>query len=133
MAGLSLAALLAALRPPGGKTAAVLIAGAVIVTISPLIAPPAVAAGFSDYTIPITITNSGGSDVGAFDLTIYLDGDKAAIKHVDGIDAGATATINLPLYTTPGKHRLRVVADEAGAIKDANRGNNAAEGECVFP
>lgn len=132
-AGLSLAALLAALRPPGGKTAAVLIAGAVIVTISPLIAPPAVAAGFSDYTIPITITNSGGSDVGAFDLTIYLDGDKAAIKHVDGIDAGATATINLPLYTTPGKHRLRVVADEAGAIKDANRGNNAAEGECVFP
>ncbi|MCC7555538.1 MAG: DUF3344 domain-containing protein [Methanoculleus marisnigri] len=132
-AGLSLAALLAVRRPPRETMTAVLIAGVVIVVTSPLIAPPAVAAGFSDYTVPITITNSGGSDVGAFDLTIYLDGDKAAIKHVDGIGAGATTTIDLPLYTTPGKHRLRVVADEAGAIKDTNRGNNAAEGEYVFP
>ncbi|MDK2889385.1 MAG: hypothetical protein PWR21_16 [Methanoculleus sp.] len=132
-AGLCLAALLAALRPPGGKTAAVLVAGVVIVGLSPLMVPPGAAAGFSDYTIPVTITNGGGSDVGAFDLTIYLDGDKAAVKHVDGIGAGATATIEVPLYTTPGKHRLKVVADEGGAIKDANRGNNAAEGDHVFP
>ncbi len=133
LAGLSLAALLTALRPPGGKVAIVLVAGAVIVAACPLMAPPAAAAGFSDYTVPITITNSGGSDVGAFDLTIYLDGDKAAVKHVDGIATGTTATIEVPLYTTPGKHRLKIVADEGGAIKDANRGNNAAEGEYVFP
>jgi len=133
VAGLSLAALLAAMRPPGGKIAIALVAGAVIVAACPLVAPPAAAAGFSDYTIPITVRNGGGSDVGAFDLAIYLDGDKAAVKHVDGIGAGATVTIDVPLYTTPGKHRLRVVADEKGAIKDSNRANNAAEGEYVFP
>lgn len=132
-AGLSLAALLAALRPPRGKTSIVLVAGAAIVALSPLMVLPGAAAGYLDYTVPITIMNGGGSDVGAFDLTIYLDGDKAAVKHVDGIGAGATAAIDLPLYTTPGKHRLRVVADEAGAIKDTNRGNNAAEGDYVFP
>ncbi|WP_292407361.1 MULTISPECIES: CARDB domain-containing protein, partial [unclassified Methanoculleus] len=73
------------------------------------------------------------SDVGAFDLTIYLDGDKAAVKQIDGIDAGATVTIDVPLYTTPGKHRIKVVADEGSAIKDSNRANNAAEGEYAFP
>lgn len=133
VAGLSLAALLAAMRPPGGKTAVILVAGAGIVAVSLLAVPPAAAAGYLDYTIPVTIKNGGGSDVGAFDLTIYLDGDKAAVKHVDGIGAGATVTIDVPLYTTPRKHRLRVVADERGAIKDSNRANNAAEGEYVFP
>lgn len=131
-AGLSLAALLM-MRPPRGKAAILLIAGAVIVAVSLLAVPPATAAGYLDYTLPITIKNGGGSDVGAFDLTIYLDGDKAAVKQIDGIDAGATVTIDVPLYTTPGKHRIKVVADEGSAIKDSNRANNAAEGEYAFP
>jgi len=61
VAGLSLAALLAAMRPPGGKIAIALVAGAVIVAACPLVAPPAAAAGFSDYTIPITVRNGGGA------------------------------------------------------------------------
>lgn len=128
VAGLFVAAFLAR-RPPGGKTAVLLIAGVVIVAAC----PPAAAAGYLDYTIPITIKNGGGSDVGAFDLTIYLDGEKAAVKQIEGIGAGATVTIDLPLYTTPGKHRIKAVVDEVGAIKDSNRANNAAEGEYVFP
>ncbi|MDI3506536.1 MAG: hypothetical protein PWQ69_516 [Methanomicrobiaceae archaeon] len=128
VAGLFVAAFLAR-RPPGGKTAVLLIAGVVIVAAC----PPAAAAGYLDYTIPITIKNGSGSDVGAFDLTIYLDGEKAAVKQIEGIGAGATVTIDLPLYTTPGKHRIKAVVDEVGAIKDSNRANNAAEGEYVFP
>jgi len=128
VAGLALAAFLAK-RPPGGKTAVLLLVGMVIVAACPL----AAAAGYLDYTIPVMIKNGGGSDVGAFDLTIYLDGEKAAVKHVDGVSAGATVTIDLPLYTTPGKHRIKAVVDEVGAIKDSNRANNAAEGEYVFP
>ena len=131
-AGLVLVAFLM-MRPPGRKITIALIAGAGIVAISLLAIPPATAAGYLDYTIPVTIKNGGGSDVGAFDLTIYLDGDKAAVKHVDGIGAGATATIDVPLYTTAGKHRLKIVADEESTIKDSNRANNAAEGEYVFP
>ncbi|MDD4254367.1 MAG: DUF3344 domain-containing protein [Methanofollis sp.] len=132
-AGLFIAAFLVR-RPPGGKCAAVLIAGAVIVSSCPLIAPPAAAAGYADYTVPVTITNSGGSDAPSFDLTIYLDGARAAVKHIDdGVKAGETVTIDVPLYTTPGKHRLRIVADESGAVRDANPGNNAAEGDYVFP
>ena len=131
-AGLVLAVFLM-MRPPGRKITIALIAGAGIVAISLLAIPPATAAGYLDYTVPVTIKNGGGSDVGAFDLTVYLDGDKAAVKHVDGIGAGATVTIDVPLYTTAGKHRLKIVADEESTIKDSNRANNAAEGEYAFP
>lgn len=132
-AGLVVAAFLAR-RPPGGKCAAIFIAGAVIASSCPLIAPPVAAAGYADYTVPVTITNSGGSDAPSFDLTIYLDGARAAVKHLDGgVKAGETVTIDVPLYTTPGKHRLKVVADESGAVRDATPANNAAEGDHVFP
>ncbi|WP_067052106.1 DUF3344 domain-containing protein [Methanofollis ethanolicus] len=132
-AGLFIAAFLVR-RPPGGKCAAILIAAAVIVSSCPLIAPPVAAAGYADYTVPVTITNSGGSDAPSFDLTIYLDGARAAVKHLDdGVKAGETVTIDAPLYTTPGKHRLRIVADESGTVRDANPGNNVAEGDHVFP
>ncbi len=132
VAGLALAALFM-LRPPGGKRASALIAGLAIVAVLLLAVPQVTAAAYLDYTVPITIKNGGGSDVGAFDLTVYLDVEKAAIRHIDGIGAGATIAIDLPLYTTSGKHHLRVVADEEGAIKDANRANNIAEGDYGFP
>lgn len=133
VAGLCVAALLFR-RPPGGKLAALLIACALIAPSMLLIVSPAAAAGYEDYVVPITITNSGGSDSSSFDLTIYLDGARAAVKHLDdGVKAGETTTIEIPLYTTPGTHRLRVVADESAAVRDANRGNNAAEGDYAFP
>jgi len=121
-------------RPPGGKLAAPLIACALIAPSMLLIVSPAAAAGYEDYVVPITITNGGGSDAPSFDLTIYLDGARAAVKHLDdGVKAGETIAIEIPLYTTPGTHRLRVVADESGEVRDANRGNNAAEGDYAFP
>ncbi|MDK2975072.1 MAG: hypothetical protein PWP08_1443 [Methanofollis sp.] len=121
-------------RPPGRKLAALLLVCAVIAPSVMLIASPAAAAGYEDYVVPVTITNGGGSDTSSFDLTIYLDGARAAVKHLDGgVKAGETRTIDIPLYTTPGTHRLRVVADERGTVRDADRGNNAAEGDYVFP
>lgn len=133
LTGVIVAALFAR-RPPGRKCIAVLIAGAVLVASCPLIAPPAAAAGYEDYTVPVTISNGGGSDTPSFDLTIYLDGARAAVKHIDdGVKAGETMTVDIPLYTTPGTHRLRMVADEAASIQDANREDNSEEGDYVFP
>ncbi len=132
-AGICIAGFLAR-KPPGRKCLAALLAVAVIAVSCPVIVHDAAAAGYEAYTVPVTITNNGGSDAPPFDLTIYLDGDKAAVKHIDdGLKAGETITIDVPLYTTSGTHRLKAVADEGGVVRDADRGNNAAEANDVFP
>jgi len=88
---------------------------------------PGTAASVAGYSIPITISNTGGSDAPPFDITVYLDGEKTTITGVaDGLAAGTFKKLVIPLYTTPGSHNIKVVI---GGIP----GQTAAEGMYEFP
>jgi hypothetical protein len=100
----------------------------------PLFIPAATAADTTQYQVPVTIKNIGGSDAAAFSVTIYLDGEKIATKsYDDGLATGKEVSSDIPVHTTPGSHTIKVVADEAAKVKDGNRGNNVAESTYVFP
>ncbi len=86
------------------------------------------------YLLPVTVKNIGGSDAPDFILTIYLDGEKIATKSYDsGIPAGNEISADIPVHTSPGSHILKIIADEAGEVKDADRSNNVVETTYVFP
>lgn len=107
---------------------------ALLLVIPAIAVPVAAETGAREYTLPLQVTNSGGSDAPAFTVTVYLDGEKIAAKRIDfGLAAGATTDIPIPVYVAPGTHDVQVVVDEDGAIKDSNRGNNHAQGRYEFP
>jgi subtilase family serine protease len=114
-----------------GLSLIVLVIGASI----PLLASPAAAADSTrTYTLPVTIKNIGGSDATAFAVTVYLDGEKIAIKDFsEGLETGKETTADIPVHTTPGSHQVRVVADETATLRDADRANNVAESTYTFP
>lgn len=86
------------------------------------------------YLLPVIVKNSGGSDAPAFILTIYIDGEKVATKSCDsGIPAGSEISADIPVHTSPGSHTVKVIADEAGTVKDSDRSNNVVETTYVFP
>ncbi|HPC56192.1 MAG TPA: CARDB domain-containing protein, partial [Methanolinea sp.] len=86
------------------------------------------------YLLPVTVKNSGGSDAPPFSLSVYLDGEKVAMKTFDaGIPSGKEVTADIPVHTTPGTHALKIIADEEGKVRDSNRGNNIVEKTYVFP
>ena len=86
------------------------------------------------YLVPVTVRNIGGSDAPAFGVTLYLDGERIATKaYDDGLAAGKEISSDIPIYTTPGSHTVKAVADEAAKVRDGNRTNNVAESSYVFP
>jgi subtilase family serine protease len=101
----------------------------------PVLVPAATAGETTKlYLIPVTIKNCGGSDAGAFAITLYLDGEKIATKsYDDGLAAGKEVSSDIPVHTTPGSHTIKVVVDEAAKVTDGNRGNNMAESSHAFP
>ncbi|HNQ30264.1 MAG TPA: DUF3344 domain-containing protein [Methanolinea sp.] len=96
-----------------------------------LVLVPSVAgagSGVSEFPIPVTVRNTGGSNAPAFVLSLYLDGEKVAEQTVtEGVSAGGAITVTIPLFTTAGRHTLRVVADERGTIPEKDRANNSDE------
>lgn len=139
LASIALAAGLIALRPPGRRPLAAILAAAALLSVM-LIASqhalPAVRAADDTglYLLPVTVKNIGGSDTPAFNLSIYIDGHKAAVKPVDqGVKAGEEKKIDVPLYSSSGKHTIKVIADEAGLIKEADKKNNVAEATYDLP
>ncbi|MFA5330863.1 MAG: DUF3344 domain-containing protein [Methanoregula sp.] len=99
-----------------------------------LMVPASADTGMSEYVLPLKISNAGGSDAPAFTVTVYLDGEKIADTSVpDGIKAGSSETISVPVFTTPGSHEVRVVVDEKGTVRDSDLKNNNAQGSYDFP
>lgn len=107
----------------------------VLASLSPLICSPVRAAGGSIlYTMPVMISNHGGSDAPPFDITIYLDGEKTVTKTLEsGIPAEGTQQVDITLYTSPGRHCVRIVADEAARISEQDRSNNVFDQTIDFP
>jgi len=117
---------------PGIRAPAVILtAGIVALLVVPGIS--GADTGITQYTIPVTILNSGGSDAPPFFLSFYLDGEKVVEHEVsDGIAAGRTVEVSVPILTASGRHTIRVVADERCEIMDQNRADNSDEQVYVF-
>ena len=117
---------------PGIRAPAVILtAGIVALSVVPVIS--GADTGITQYTIPVTILNSGGSDAPPFFLSFYLDGEKVVEHEVsDGIAAGRTVEVSVPILTASGRHTIRVVADERCEIMDQNRADNSDEQVYVF-
>ena len=107
----------------------------ILILAQPVFIPHAGAIeGMGEYTIPLTITNNGGSTAPSFTVTVYLDGEKIAGKAIDGgIPAHSSVPVAIPVFTTPGTHALKIVVDEGAAIRDSNRDNNILQGTYDFP
>jgi subtilase family serine protease len=114
-------------RPAPSTLPALLLAcGVVVLALTPVVS--GAAGGISEFSVPVTIRNTGGSDAPEFLLSLYLDGEKVAEHAVPGgVPAGGIITVTVPLFTTPGRHTLRVVADERATIPERDRTNNGAE------
>lgn len=126
-------------RPPQGgrRVPGILLAALVLLALLPpplALVPPAAGQDTSSlYLLPVTVTNLGGSDASSFSVSVYLDGERVITRaYPDGIRAGQSERSEIPLYTSPGSHHVRVIADEAGLVKDADRSNNSAEATYVF-
>ncbi len=99
-----------------------------------VIQPAGASAGYVEYILPLSVTNTGGSDAPPFFVTVYLDGEKTAVRQVEsGLSAGSTIDLNIPLFTTPGSHTVKVVADGNGDATEQSKENNVHEVVYDFP
>ncbi|HVP25847.1 MAG TPA: DUF3344 domain-containing protein [Methanomicrobiales archaeon] len=133
-AGILAAASLFLIRRPPLRPLALLFIICLLPLAMVMAASADIAGDYLPYTLPVVIGNRGGSDAPPFAVTVYLDGEKAAVhRFTEGLPAGGSASIAIPVFTTRGSHRTRVVVDEAGLVRDADRGNNALERTDDFP
>ncbi|MCQ1539070.1 DUF3344 domain-containing protein [Methanocalculus taiwanensis] len=122
-------------RQNAGKIMAPLLTGMIILSSVGLMVPAASAdGGYVAYDLPVTIRNNGGSDALAFEVVVYIDGERAAVMRInDGVTAESSRQIIIPIYTTPGRHMVKVVADEPRMLKERNIDDNVMERAYVFP
>lgn len=121
-------------RLPRSMIPGLVFALAVILVLPGIIVPAGAVSGTQEYTLPLVITNNGGSDALSFTVTVYLDGENVAGKVVDGgVRAHSSVTVEIPVFTTPGTHELKIAVDETRLIRDSNRDNNLVQGRYDFP
>jgi hypothetical protein len=114
------------------RSAAVFIMVALILVAS-AIAPACAAGSLAGYTLPVTVSNTGGSDAAPFSVSVFIDGEKATvIPFDDGLAAGAVQRLDVPIQATEGTHLLRVAASIPEGEKDQNPADNIREGEYAF-
>ena len=133
-AGVAIAAGLIALRPPGKRRAmAMLLLPVVLLPVPAIVALQASATADAGASLlPVTISNTGGSDAPAFDLAVFVDGQRTVVQGISGIEAGNATRLEIPLYVAPGKHHVRAVADWGGVVREASESNNMAEADYDF-
>ena len=98
-------------------------------------APPSALAG-GQVSLSITLTNQGGARAGAFRIGFYWAAASAVSAGdipggnctVPGLDAGATLTgtcaATVPAALQPGLWYVAAIADDLGALVEADRSNN---------
>jgi len=79
------------------------------------------------YSVPVELRNEGEKPALAFELSLYVDGEKSVIKKIDALEGGASIIQELPIVVAEGTHSLKAVVDETNEIKDSRRDNNVDE------
>jgi subtilase family serine protease len=79
------------------------------------------------YSIPVEITNNGEAATQAFDVSLYLDGEKSTTKHITAMDGGASTMEKLSITVERGDHRISVIVDEKNNVQESREDNNADE------
>ncbi|WP_321504607.1 DUF3344 domain-containing protein [uncultured Methanoregula sp.] len=134
IAGIGALALLRRRGGPGSTLPAVVLTLVILAATASLVAPAGAVSDVQEYSLPVQIANNGGSDAPSFVVSVYLDGEKIADRNVvEGIKAHSSVTIAIPVFTSPGSHEMKVIADEAGLVKDPSRSNNLVQGRYEFP
>jgi hypothetical protein len=117
------------------QNCAIIIVALLCMSACAALVPPARADGsLFRYTLPVEVKNTGGSDAGPCDLTIWLDGEKVAVHTIEqGIPAGGMITALISVTASPGMHEVRACVDELEKIPDAERADNTVKGMYDFP
>ncbi len=133
--GIAVAAVALLRERTQNSIAAILCIGCLLmIPAGDILIAPVSAGAFAEYSLPVTVTNSGGSDVQECMVTVYLDGEKAAVQLLEvGVPAYGTHTTKIPLFTTPGAHQVTVIVNEDRTIKESSYTNNRQEGSFAFP
>ncbi len=75
-------------------------------------------------TIVLTLQNIGTEDAGAFNTTLYLDGERIEEKSLSNIPANSSRNLSFNLNLTEGSRTLRFSVDEKDVIREYNELNN---------
>jgi hypothetical protein len=114
------------------RSAAAIIAVALIFAAI-AIAPACAAGDLDSYVLPVTVSNTGGSDATPFSVSVFIDGEKTAVIPFDeGLAAGATKSLDVSVQATEGMHTVSVVVSIPDGEKDQNPADNIQEVEYAF-
>jgi len=115
------------------NVALLLAAGMVLAVFAVPVVQASASAQIIAYTLPIEVRNLGGSDAPAFEVTVFLDGERVTQLSMAGLFAGGVVREQVTLHTSPGPHTVLVIADEKCVIPEREKGNNRADARYDFP
>jgi len=76
-------------------------------------------------TVTARVRNVGqGGTLRPFTLNIYLDGSPLGSQTIAGLPSGADAVVSMSISPVPGKHFVRAVVDQDGAVSELTMANN---------
>jgi hypothetical protein len=84
-------------------------------------------ASSGNWVYAVTVTNRGAGAAAGFAVGLVVDGALADFRAVDGLDPGASSTIEL---NGPPCSRLRAVVDRGNAVAETNEDDNSLKKAC---